>query len=217
MKKLVLGLFIFFITTYFTACGRFESIKEENIKKDENEQEGIELADKMQEQMIQDHVKSDLTETLNTICNGENSGNTYIYNLNLSRHMKENDMGNEEISNKIIEKVEYEIADISIDKNVAEAEVKVIAPNTYVILESIASTMQENNVIELLDIFNKQLDEDYPIKEFNVTVNLKLVDEHWYLIVDGQLSNALTGGLVEQYSIMGEDIIEQLLEESDNE
>ena len=131
--------------------------------------------------------------------------------------MKENDMGNEEISNKIIEKVEYEIADISIDKNVAEAEVKVIAPNTYVILESIASTMQENNVIELLDIFNKQLDEDYPIKEFNVTVNLKLVDEHWYLIVDGQLSNALTGGLVEQYSIMGEDIIEQLLEESDNE
>ena len=77
-------------------------------------------------------------------------------------------------------------------------------------IAEISLELQEDNVEALLDILDNNLDGDYTVKEYEIADNLKLINEHWYLIPNGELVNAFSGGIVEQYSMMGQDIINNL-------
>ena len=91
-----------------------------------------------------------------------------------------------------------------------------VAPDVYHLITEIASEMQENNVDRLLEQLDVKLDKDVPTKEYEVTVGLRLVNNHWYLVPTGDLSNAFSGGIIEKYSTMGQNIIEDLLEEEND-
>lgn len=156
--------------------------------------------------------KIDLIATLEELRSNTINEKSYIYRPNLSVVDSSSDFSNE-ISKKIAGLVEYTVKDITINGESAYARVKLIAPDVYHLITEIASEMQENNVDRLLEQLDDKLDEDIPTKEYEVMVGLRLVNEHWYLVPTGELSNAFSGGIIEQYSIMGQKIIEGLLEE----
>lgn len=162
-------------------------------------------------------VEKDLTDTLNAISADTIDEHSYIYNTSLN-HTDNIHTYSDEITKKIASKVKFSILDISSIEETAEAEIKLIAPDAYQMMDDIASTMQEESVEILLKTLNLQLDKDFSTKEFKITVNLRLVDDHWYLIPNGQLANAFAGGLIEKYSMMGKDKVDKLVgEEAENE
>lgn len=160
--------------------------------------------------------KQDLIKTLDEIKSSTTNESSYIYSSNLSATSAASDASSE-INKKIAGLVEYSILGISADEETAEASVKLIVPDVYKLITEIAAGMQENNVDLLLERLNEKIDGDMAMKEYEVTVALKLVDEHWFLIPSGELANAFSGGIIEQYSMMGQNIIEGLLEGESND
>lgn len=158
-------------------------------------------------------IKQDLADTLNALGNGTLDEHSYIYSSNLNIATGDTNIQGGEITEKIANLVEYEILDISSEEDTAKVKIKITAPNTYKMIEDIAATMQEENTDILLKTLSIKLDEEFPKKEFDVSVDLKLINEHWYLVPNGQLTNAFTGGLIEQYFMMGQNTINELLGE----
>ncbi len=154
--------------------------------------------------------KKDLIATLEELKSSTINEKSYIYSSNLSAIDSASDF-NDEINKKMAGLVEYTVKSIAINGESANASVTLIAPDVYHLITEIASEMQENNVDRLLEQLDDKLDEDVPTKEYEVTVGLKLVNEHWYLVPNGELSNAFSGGIIEQYSMMGQKVIEGLL------
>ena len=158
-------------------------------------------------------IKQDLTDTLNAISNGTLDEHSYIYGSNLNIAIGDSNIQGSEITEKVANLVGYEILDISSEEDTAKVKIKITAPDTYKMIEDIAATMQEENTDMLLKTLSVKLDEEFPKKEFDVAVDLKLINEHWYLVPNGQLTNAFTGGLTEQYFMMGHNTINELLGE----
>lgn len=158
-------------------------------------------------------IKQDLADTLNAIGHGTLDEHSYIYGSNLNIATGDTNIQGGEITKKIANLVEYEILDISSEEDTAKVKIKITAPDTYKMIEDIAATMQEENTDMLLKTLSIKLDEEFPKKEFDVAVDLKLINEHWYLVPNGQLTNAFTGGLIEQYFMMGQNTINELLGE----
>ena len=158
-------------------------------------------------------IKQDLADTLNAIGDGTLDAHSYIYGSNLNIATGDTNIQGGEITEKIATLVEYEILDISSEEDTAKVKIEITAPDTYKMIEDIAATMQEENTDMLLKTLSIKLDEEFPKKEFDVAVDLKLINEHWYLVPNGQLTNAFTGGLIEQYFMMGQNTINELLGE----
>lgn len=159
--------------------------------------------------------EKDLIITLEELKSNTINEKSYVYSPNLSAVDSSSNFSNE-INKKIANLVEYTVIDVAISGESADARVKLIVPDVYYLITEIASEMQENNVDRLLEQLDGKLNEDVPTKEYEVTVGLKQVNEHWYLVPTGELSNAFSGGIIEQYSMMGKNIIAGLLEEKDN-
>lgn len=159
--------------------------------------------------------EKDLLATLEELRSNTITEKSYIYSPNLSAVDSSSDFSNE-INKKIAGLVEYTVKDITINGESADARVTLITPDVYYLITEIASEMQENNVDQLLEQLNNKLDEDVSTKEYEVTVGLRLINDHWYLVPTGELSNAFSGGIIEQYSMMGLNIIEGLLEEEND-
>ena len=159
------------------------------------------------------NIRQDLTDTLDAISNGTSDEHSYIYKSNLNIATANTNIQSDEITKKIAALVEYEIFDILSEGNTANAKIKITAPDTYKMIRDIATTMQEEDTDILLKTLSVKLDEEFPKKEFDVSVDLKLINEHWYLIPNGQLANAFMGGLIEQYFMMGQNTINKLLGE----
>lgn len=186
-KRFVIGFIVLLIGFSLSACNRHEN-----------------------------DVEHDLVYTLDAIKNGTVDDQSYIYSCTLN--VTDNNVSDKsgKITKKVANLVEYKILNVSEEENnIAKAKIRITAPDTYKMIEEIASTMQEENVDVLLTALNDKLNGKFPQKEFDVSVDLKLVNEHWYLIPNDQLADAFTGGVNEQYFKMGQDVIDKLLEEDD--
>lgn len=162
------------------------------------------------------NVEQDLIKTLDELKNGVTNEESYIYNSSLSAS-ESIPNSNDDINKKIASLVEYSISEITVRGEEADASIKLTSPDIYVLLTEIASDMQENDVEQLLEQLNDSLDENILTKKYEITVNLKLVNEHWYLVPSGELANAFSGGIIEQYSAMGLNVIDGFLEEENND
>lgn len=156
-------------------------------------------------------LKQDLTNTLDTIISGEEKNDIYIYGKNIGFNNENSE--NEKIRKKIIKNIDYKIISVEENENEAEVKLKIKTPDAYQMLQDIVLSNQENNIKSLLDSFEKQLEDDFPKKEFEVTINLMLFNNHWYIIPNDEFANAFSGGLIEQYSLIGRRTVENLLEE----
>lgn len=185
-KRLVIGFVLLLICLSLSACNRNEN-----------------------------DIKQDLTCTLDAIKDGTLDEQSYIYTSTLNAIDSDISDRSSEITEKVASLVEYKILNVSAEEDTANANLRITVPDTYNMIEEIASTMQEENVDVLLTELNNKLNGEFPQKEFDVSVDLKLVNEHWYLIPNEQLANAFAGGLIEQYFMMGENAINKLLGEDD--
>lgn len=161
----------------------------------------------------EDNIKQDLTDTLNAISDGTMDEHSYIYSSDFNITANDVLANRNETTQKIASLVKYKILNISSENDTASVKIKITAPDTYKMINEIASTMQEESIDALLKALNTKLDEEFPQKEFDVSADLKLINEHWYLVPNGQLTNAFTGGLIEQYFMMGQNTINELLGE----
>lgn len=159
--------------------------------------------------------EEDLTTTLEELKSSTTNEKSYIYSSSLSVVKSSSDFSSD-INKKIARLVEYTILDVSVNGESAIANAQLIVPDVYFLIKEIASEMQENNIDRLLEQLDGRLDEDVPTKEYEIKVDLKLVNEHWYLVPSGELSNAFSGGIIEQYSMMGQNVVEDLLEGEDD-
>lgn len=157
----------------------------------------------------------DLSKTLYEIQNSTTDDNSFIYSSRMTT-MDETSSHNHEISKKIASLVSFSVLSIDTKEDTAQAHVSFTVPDVYRQITEIAAMMQENNTEILLEALVDKLDKNNETKDFDVIVDLKLVDGHWYLIPSGELANAFSGGIIEQYSTMGERVIEHLLEEDNH-
>lgn len=160
-------------------------------------------------------LEQDLIATLTAICNNSLDESSYIYGETLRSENRSVQRENNDMAEKIASLVTFEIVDTSEDSDTATAKIKLTSPDVYQMIVEIASELQEDNVETLLDMLDDNLDGDYAVREYEIAVDLKLINEHWYLIPNGELANAFSGGIVEQYSMMGQDIINKLIEEGE--
>lgn len=166
-----------------------------------------------------EELEADLNKTLEAIQTDKIDKQTLIYqtdifDLSAQTNNSENEAGLK-IANKIKEKAVIEIKNTESEDDHGTAEIKVTAPDSYKILEEIAGNITEYDTEKLFSKFEEALNEKYPTKDFTVQVELKLIDEHWILIPNDDLSNAFSGGLNEQYFALGKKKIDELLGKDD--
>lgn len=149
-------------------------------------------------------VEEDLTCTLDFLITGDEAKESYLYSVNIM----DTGLEMEGIFKHTASKVTYKISDIKVDKNKATAVIQFTTPDVYQILSDMPVETEEELLEEKV---KEQLEREFPIKEYEVTVDLKQVEEHWYLIPNAELSNVMAGGMVEWYSEMGLRVIEKLM------
>lgn len=138
-----------------------------------------------------DQLEEDLRTSLDALISGENSQESYIYDADLWGSLQDESTK----LTQIRKRVDYEIADIEEGR----AQVLFEAPDVMSIMES-AVNSEVGDVQELLAAVEESLQGDYPVKEFQVECEMKLIDGHWYFLLNDDLNNALTGGLMEAYT-----------------
>lgn len=158
------------------------------------------------------NIERDLTATLEEIRTGTLDEDSLVYSSDLSGGNGGSDIYANEAAAKIAGKVQYSISDVSEDETVT-ADITMTVPDVYAMLEDISLAIEGDSVDALLEELEVRLDsDDFPTEELEVSVELKPVGGRWYLVPNGQLSNAFSGGLVERYSMLGQDVVSSLLE-----
>jgi len=156
-------------------------------------------------------LKQDLQTTLDALISGTITDNTYIYSMAL----KNEDIWDNIISQKLTSKTTYKIISTESSESNGTAKVKFISPDAYTMLQEAASEPDIIDVNLLLENIEIALDNKFQTVDFDVIIELKLIDGHWYLVPNEDLSNALSGGLIEKYFELGTNIIDDLAEEDE--
>lgn len=107
---------------------------------------------------------------------------------------------NEGLAQVITGMLEYEILSVTEDDDTATATVRITAPDTPAILDDVLADMDVYDMEVFVDRMEDALRTNSKTVEFTVEVTLRGVDGVWYLVPDGQLTNAMTGGLLQVYS-----------------
>ena len=63
---------------------------------------------------------------------------------------------------------------------------------------------------DISNAISNRLNGDFPKKEYTITAELKHTDGHWHLVMNDDLSDAFTGGLLKYYEQMQQEAFEQL-------
>lgn len=199
MKRFILIIASLLLVITFSACSKSDDTTESSF-----------------DESIMEMCEQDLIKTLDEMKNSAISNESYIYNSDILITGDTSSNSNE-INKEIASLVEYSISKITINENRATASLKMTVPDVYKMMTKIASGMEENNTEILFEQLSKQLNGKTPTQEYEIIVELRNVNGHWYLVPNGELANVFSGGLIEQYSLMGLNIIEGLLEEDAND
>lgn len=152
-------------------------------------------------------AKTDLESTLTELCIGDPTQAMLYTTGSLIADELSNRDGESDLHRKIRGYVRYEIDSVVIEADTAQAELTIQAPNMLQILQNHAET--SNNVDALLAAVHTTLDSgDMPQITFELTVMLRQVDGHWYLVPNTALSNALSGGLLDRYAEILQSVME---------
>lgn len=107
---------------------------------------------------------------------------------------------NEGLAQVITSMLEYEILSVTEEDDTATSTVRITAPDTPAILDDVLADIDDYDVEVFVSRMEDALRTDSRTVEFTVEVTLQGVDGVWYLVPDGQLTNAMTGGLLQVYA-----------------
>ena len=163
----------------------------------------------------EDQMRDDINYTLKEICAGRFNNGAYIYSF-------ENDTGNngglindEDINRLFLSKIKYKINSLSKenDNKHGAATITFTFPDLLGILDEAAGEMNnEADTEALLSLVAEKLQGDFEKKKQEVSVDMVYAQSHWYIIPNADLSNVLSGGLLEYYSSLGKKYIESKTE-----
>ena len=156
----------------------------------------------------QAQAQEDLQVTLEAIL-GRSDSQGYVYGVQGQFNRLFND---NETSAKINDTITYEIRNVKVIEEKGTAQIFIIAPDVYAILTELASEGSSGeNSDALLSQINLALDSNHKNFETNVDVHLEQIGEHWFLVPNEDLANALSGNLIQWYSNLGNKAIDDLI------
>ena len=113
---------------------------------------------------------------------------------------------NEGLARVISGKLTYEIGEVSAKGNAASASLKITAPDTPAILREALDGLDEYSDEAFIEAMSARLGRAHDTVSFYIEVELQRVDGAWRLIPNAELTNAMTGGLLQMY----EDTVRQI-------
>lgn len=108
--------------------------------------------------------------------------------------------------------VRYEVETVEEDGDTAVATVNITAPDSVTVLKQVMEVSDDPASQEFQDQLTKVLENEPPMMDFSVEVQLQKTDEGWGIVPSFELSNALTGGLAAEYRNLYEQLMDGMLE-----
>ena len=106
----------------------------------------------------------------------------------------------------------YEIGQVKADGDKATATVTITAPDSVTILKQVMEVSDDPASEEFAQKLTEILENDPPMLDFTVEVQLQQTQEGWGIVPSFELSNALSGGLAEEYQKLYEGLMDGMLE-----
>lgn len=117
-----------------------------------------------------------------------------------------NGFENEGLARVISGQLTYEVGEVSAKGKTAHASLKITAPDTPAILRETLGELDEYSDEAFIEAMSARLGRGHDTVSFDVELELKRIDGVWYLIPNAELTNAMTGGLLQMYG----DTVEQI-------
>ena len=154
-------------------------------------------------------IKKDVSFSLNAVINGD-IDDGYIYSIDLEGKSIPL-LGDDALIRKICNNASFKVTKIEQQGDEeATATIKIKSPDILQMMSLIAESGEVKDVNELLSALETNLDSKFSTKEYLVDISLVLIDEHWFIIPNSELVNALSGGLVKEYLILERQMVDQL-------
>lgn len=106
---------------------------------------------------------------------------------------------NEGLARIISGQLAYEIEEVSAKGNTASASLKITAPDAPAVLRETLDELDEYSDEAFIEAMSARLGRGHGTVSFDVEVELQRIDGVWHLIPNAELTNAMTGGLLQMY------------------
>lgn len=117
---------------------------------------------------------------------------------------------NEGLALEISRLVTYSVTSVETDGDTATAQLEITAPDAAQLVKDALAGMETFDAEAFTVALEALLADEPAMKTFTVTVKLTRIDGAWYVLSNAEYANAITGGLVEAYNTVRQNIIDGL-------
>ena len=96
----------------------------------------------------------------------------------------------------ICQQLRYEILETQTEGDRCVATMKIRVPDTVALVQLALQDMESYEETAFLERMTALLEETVPMREATVEVELTWIEENWYLVSNGEFSDAITGGML---------------------
>ena len=96
----------------------------------------------------------------------------------------------------ICQQLRYEILETQTEGDRCVATMKIRVPDAVALVQRALKDMGSYEEAAFLDRMTALLEETAPMREATVEVELTRIEENWYLVNNGEFSDAITGGML---------------------
>ena len=115
--------------------------------------------------------------------------------------------GHSGIAGKIAAGTTFEVVSVEGKGKSGKAVLDITTADAVTLVYSAIEGMETFDQAQFLTNLEKLLP-DAPVKTFRVEVELQQVDGRWLVVMNAQLSNAITGGLLDEYNTLQQKLLE---------
>ena len=115
--------------------------------------------------------------------------------------------GHSGIAGKISANTTYEVVSVEGEGKSAKAVLDITTADAVALINSAIEGMEAFDQTAFLENLENLLP-NAPTKTFRVEVQLRQVDGQWLVVMNAQLSNAITGGLLDEYNTLQQKMLE---------
>lgn len=120
------------------------------------------------------------------------------------------------IAEQLAGEMEFEILSLSVEGEEGEAELKLTVPDASQLFQDVIGQMDvsdveaENTEVLLKGVMEAIEDKEYDTMTCTVTVELRMLQDQWYLVNNQEFSNAISGGLLQAYAKNRQEMIDNM-------
>ena len=118
--------------------------------------------------------------------------------------------GHKGIAAKIAAVTTYEVVSVEGEGKSAKAVLDITSADAVALINSAIEGMEAFDQTAFLENLENLLP-NAPTKTFRVEVQLRQVDGQWLVVMNAQLSNAVTGGLLDEYNAIRQEMLDSAM------